>query len=48
MDVLCLVVKEKPDDIRAWSRHALEALGESFRQLSTFQVEGGGEGGGNS
>ena len=42
MDVLCLVVKEDPDDIRSWSRHALEALGESFRQLSTFQVEGGG------
>ena len=43
MDVLCLVVKEEPDDIRAWSGHALEALGESFRQLSTFQVEGGGQ-----
>ena len=42
VDVLCLVVKEKLDDIRAWSRQALEALGESFRQLSTIQGEGGG------
>ena len=37
MDMMCLTVMEKPDVIRAWSRHALEALSESLQQICISQ-----------
>ena len=39
MDMMCLAVMEKPDVIRAWSRHAVEALSESFQQIYISQGE---------
>ncbi|CAE7552123.1 KCNQ2 [Symbiodinium natans] len=33
MDLICLTMKEEPDDIRAWTKQVLETLGETCRQV---------------
>ncbi|CAE7442712.1 unnamed protein product, partial [Symbiodinium natans] len=40
MDMICLAVKEEPDIIRAWAARMVEALGETFRQIHCFHVQG--------